>query len=121
MVKHIAFTLYPVKDMARAREFYEKGLGLRPTHDFQGKWVEYILGNGCFALTNMAGSAGPRLPSPNAGGVIAFEVDAVDATVEKLKEAGARVLEAAFDTPVCRMAFVTDTEGNALCVHAKKG
>ena len=28
MIKHIAFTLYPVTDMARARAFYEGALGL---------------------------------------------------------------------------------------------
>lgn len=31
MIKHIAFTLYPVTDMARARRFYEETLGLRLT------------------------------------------------------------------------------------------
>lgn len=33
-VKHIAFTVYPVKDMARARSFYEQDLGLRLGKNF---------------------------------------------------------------------------------------
>ena len=43
MVNSIAFTLYPVTDMARARRFYEDRLGLRMTRrearEFE--WVEY--------------------------------------------------------------------------------
>ena len=41
--------------------------------------------------------------------------------VKKLKAAKAAVKVPAFDTGVCRLAILTDTEGNALCVHAKKG
>ena len=40
MVKHIAFTVYPVTDMLRARAFYEGDLGLKPSMDFEGKWVD---------------------------------------------------------------------------------
>lgn len=117
MVKHIAFTMYPVSDMARARRFYEKGLGLKVTHDFGGKWVEYHLGNGCFAITTMATGVNP---SANAGGSIAFEVENVDAAVAALTAAKAAVKVPAFDSPVCRMAVMTDTEGNAFSLHAKK-
>jgi predicted enzyme related to lactoylglutathione lyase len=117
MVKHIAFTMYPVKDMARARKFYEDGLGLQMTSDYQGKWVEYHLLNGAFAITTMAEGV---TPSAKAGGSIAFEVDDVDATMAKLAESGGKITVPAFDTPGCRMGFAADSEGNGLCVHAKK-
>jgi predicted enzyme related to lactoylglutathione lyase len=117
MVKHIAFTLYPVSDMARARKFYEQGLGLAVTNNFNDAWVEYHLDNGCFAITTMAEGV---KPSASSGGSIAFEVDDVDAAVAKLQAAKASVKVPAFDSPVCRMAVLLDTEGNALCVHAKK-
>lgn len=118
MIKHIAFTMYPVADMARARKFYEEALGL-PLAGVHagGGWVEYHLDNGAFAITTMAKGV---KPAANAGGSIAFEVDAVDETVAKLKAAGAKVAVEEFDTPVCRMAFVLDSEGNSLCIHAKK-
>jgi predicted enzyme related to lactoylglutathione lyase len=117
MIKHIAFTMYPVKNMARARKFYEKGLGLKLTKNFgQGKWVEYHLKNGAFVITTMT----PIAPSAKAGGSIAFEVKDVDATLKKLKAAKAVVKVPPFDTPVCRMAYVLDSEGNALGLHAKK-
>ena len=117
MVKHIAFTMYPVKNMVRARKFYEKSLGLKRPKSFAGgKWVEYHLKNGAFAITTLA----PIKPSATSGGSVAFEVDDVDATIRKLKAAKAAVKVPPFDTPVCRMAIVLDSEGNALCVHAKK-
>ena len=117
MVKHIAFTMYPVKNMTRARKFYEKGLGLKMTKNYDDAWVEYHLGNGAFAITTMA--TGVK-PSANRGGSIAFEVKNVDAAVKKLRAAKAKVKVPAFDTPVCRIAILTDSEGNAITIHAKK-
>jgi predicted enzyme related to lactoylglutathione lyase len=117
MVKHIAFTMYPVKDMARARKFYEKGLGLKMTKNYDDAWVEYHLSGACFAITTMAKAV---KPATNRGGSIAFEVKGVDAAVSKLRKHGAKQLVKAFDTPVCRMAILKDSEGNALMVHAKK-
>jgi predicted enzyme related to lactoylglutathione lyase len=115
MVKWIAFTMYPVIDMKRARRFYEEALGLKMTKDFRGEWVEYHLENGAFALTSMAEGC---KPTPT-GASISFEVDDVDATLETLKKAGSKVLLAPTDTPVCRFAVVTDSEGNALNIHRK--
>lgn len=118
MVKHIAFTMYPVKDMARARKFYEQALGLpQALVHAGGAWVEYHLDNGTFAITTMTKGV---TPSANSGGSIAFEVDDVDATTAKLTAGGATLKVPAFDTPVCRMAVVADTEGNAVTLHAKK-
>lgn len=117
MIKHIAFTMYPVKNMARARKFYEKGLGLKLTKNFgSGKWIEYHVKNGAFVITTMT----PITPSAKAGGSLAFEVKDVDAALKKLKAVKAVVKVPPFDTPVCRMAYVLDSEGNALGLHAKK-
>lgn len=114
-VRKIAFTMYPVKDMARAKRFYGETLGLgAPSYDMMNAWVEWDLAGGCLALTTWAEGVEP---AANAGGSIAFEVDDVDATVEKLGAAGATVKMAPFATPVCRMAVVVDPEGNALIIH----
>ena len=116
MIKHIAFTLYPVKDVARARRFYEEILKLQVTHNFKNSWIEYHLDNGCFAISDMT----PVAPSARAGGSIAFEVDDLDAMVKSLREQNVVVKVEPFATPVCRMAVVLDPEGNALTLHAKK-
>ena len=52
-VIEIAFSCYPVTDMARARKFYEGVLGLKPTmHRRTGgmQWAEYDIGRGTLAL-----------------------------------------------------------------------
>jgi predicted enzyme related to lactoylglutathione lyase len=116
MIKHIAFTMYPVSDMARARRFYEETLGLhlarREAREFE--WVEYDLDGGTFALTNLTEGGAP---SADAGGSIAFEVQNVDETVEQLRAKGVRVKLEPLSTPVCRLAVILDSEGNALTLH----
>jgi hypothetical protein len=53
MIKDVAFTVYPVRDLAQVHRFYEKDLGLNVTMVFENAWVEYTLPNGTFALTTM--------------------------------------------------------------------
>ena len=72
--------------------------------------------NGAFAITTLS----PIKPSAKAGGSTAFEVRNVDEILKKLKRAKAVLKVPAFDTPVCRMAVLLDSEGNAFSVHAKK-
>lgn len=115
VVEHIAFTLYPVKDMRRARRFYERALGLRMTKSFRGEWIEYHLSNGCFAIATAAKSFGPNAKSTQ----IAFEVDDVDAVVDRLCSNGAKIKMAPTSGSVCRVADLIDTEGNAFMIHAK--
>ena len=56
MFKKVAFTMYPITDVPRARKFYEETLGLkRGSMGNQGDkyWIEYDLpGGGCLGLTN---------------------------------------------------------------------
>ena len=53
-VTEIAFSCYPVKDMARARKFYEEILCLKPTmvvgEPGGMQWTEYDIANGTLAL-----------------------------------------------------------------------
>jgi len=72
MLQKVAFTMYPVTDMPRARAFYEEILGLPPSkYGAQSPWVEFDLpGGGCPAITTVT----PNEPSASAGGTIAFEV-----------------------------------------------
>lgn len=114
----VAFSCYPVTDMARARAFYEGPLGLRPATVLDlpdGQWVEYELGPHTLALARMEGWK----PGPD-GGLVALEVRDFAAAVAALKSAGARFRVEPFETPVCRMAMVYDPEGNTLCIHQRK-
>ena len=118
MLKKVAFTVYPVTDVDRARTFYEKVLGLRlgANGGHEGKfWVEYDLpGGGCLAISN----AMPDAPSAKAGGTVAFEVDDLDALVTHLKANDVPIL--APDTirgPHCRMVPCADPDGNSIILH----
>jgi predicted enzyme related to lactoylglutathione lyase len=116
-VIEFAFTCYPVKDMARARAFYEGIFGLKPAmvHGMEnGAWTEYELGEGTFAL----GKAQGWEPSSD-GASMAFEMDDFDDAVADLKARGVSFKVEPFTTPVCRMAFVLDPEGNTLCIHKR--
>lgn len=116
MLKKIAFTMYPVSDMVRARNFYEKTLGLTVgTISSEGAWVEYDLpSGGCFALTTLAKGV---QPGANAGGSVAFEVDNLDHLTTKLKADGVTFKLDIFSSPVCRMVVILDSEGNAVMLH----
>jgi predicted enzyme related to lactoylglutathione lyase len=106
MITSIAFTVYPVSNMDRARAFYEHVLGLHVSYNYRDVWVEYDLGSSTFAITTteMGHTPGAK------GAVVAFEVSDLDAFVQKMKE---------FDTPVCRMAVIEYQDGNHITIHKR--
>ena len=115
MIKEIAFTAYPVTDMARARAFYEGVLGLTVETNHDDCWVEYNVGGGTFVIQTYSAEK----PSGNRGR-IAFEVDDLDATVAHLKAAGTPFTMEVAESPVCRFAMVTDPDGSVVWVHQRK-
>ena len=119
MFKKVAFTMYNVTDLTRARHFYENTLGLTVGKTYvDGVWVEYDLpSGGCFAITTLADG---MKPSSTAGGCVAFEVENLDSLISKLKENGVQFKLDIFHSPVCRMAVVLDSEGNAITLHQLK-
>lgn len=119
MFKKVAFTMYPVSDVARARGFYEETLGLDAGsvgNQGENYWVEYDLpAGGCLALTNFIEDT----PSDAAGGTIALEVEDLDRLMEDLKAKGVTFKSDVIESPVCRMAVCLDTEGNSLLLHQR--
>jgi uncharacterized protein YndB with AHSA1/START domain/predicted enzyme related to lactoylglutathione lyase len=118
MFEKVAFTMYPVKDTARARAFYEGTLGLEVgSHSDNGIWTEYDLpGGGCLALFRTDDTK----PSNSAGGTVAFEVRDLDALVARLEKAGVEVKMKGIESPVCWMAVILDSEGNGILLHQLK-
>jgi len=116
MIKKVAFTMFPVKDTARARHFYEGTLGLKAgKHSDNGVWTEYDLpGGGCLALFN---HPDPKAATAPGGASIAFEVEDLDALVGRLKTEGVTFSAENIVSPVCRMAALNDTEGNTIILH----
>ncbi len=116
MFKKVAFTMYPVLDVGRARKFYEETLGLAVgMAGGQGDmhWVEYDLpGGGCLAITNATDE------EPGAGGgTIAFEVEDLDGLMKDLKRQAVTFKSDIIRGPKCRMAVCLDSEGNSILLH----
>ena len=115
-------TMLPVKDLDRAREFYEKKLGLRALGAKQDGKFEFA-----------GGSGGVIALFPKDGGskadhtAVSFQVKDIGQAIKDLKARG--VVFEDYDFPglktvnhVCvlgseKAAWFKDTEGNYLCIH----
>jgi predicted enzyme related to lactoylglutathione lyase len=119
-ITEIAFSCYPVTDMARARAFYEGILGLMPTMvvgEPDGmQWTEYDIANGTLSI----GSGAPDWVPSSTGCSVGLEVEDFDDAIGHLRGHGVAFHMEPFETPVCRMAFILDPDGNALCIHQRK-
>jgi catechol 2,3-dioxygenase-like lactoylglutathione lyase family enzyme len=118
-VTEIAFSVYPVTDLKRARAFYEGTLGLKPGMVYEGEgvgWIEYEIGPGVVAIG--AGSEHFK-PSAN-GGSVALEVNNFDQAISELKDAGIKFVIEPLDFPGCKMAAVLDPDGNTVTIHRRK-
>ena len=114
-------TMLPVKDMDRARRFYEGCLGLTPG-GFRpdGKFVDVVGGSTLALFPKPEGTKAEHT-------AISFKVRNIAASIEELKRTG--VVFEDYDFPglktvnhVCvlgaeKAAWFKDTEGNYLCIH----
>jgi predicted enzyme related to lactoylglutathione lyase len=115
-VNEAAFFAYPVKDMDRARKFYEGVLGLKVTQEpTTVPWIEYDLGNATLGLGNYDGWT----PSKD-GAMVALEVDDFEKSVAELKALAVPFHFEPLETPVCHMTIILDPDGNAVMVHKRK-
>lgn len=118
-ITEIAFSCYPVADMARARKFYETVLGLKPTMVFgeagSMQWTEYDIGPGTLSL----GAGAPDWTPRSDGCSVGLEVEDFDAAIAHLRANGVKFKMEPFPTPVCRMAMIFDPDGNTICIHKR--
>jgi catechol 2,3-dioxygenase-like lactoylglutathione lyase family enzyme len=116
MFQKVAFTMFPISDPTRARNFYERVLGLeRGLASPNGVWTEYDLpGGGCLALFCHPDPKAARAPG---GASIAFEVADLDALNERLAAEGVVYQGDVVHGPNCRMSNILDSEGNAIILH----
>jgi catechol 2,3-dioxygenase-like lactoylglutathione lyase family enzyme len=116
-----ATCILPVKDMARARRFYEQALGFEVVgHKADGKFVYRCGGTEIALFPKPEGTQAQHT-------ALSFRVDDVGAAVALLQSRG--VAFADYDLPelktvehVCvlgseKAAWFEDTEGNVLCLH----
>jgi predicted enzyme related to lactoylglutathione lyase len=115
MITGIAFVAYPVSDMKRARDFYERMLGLKLEYNYQEEWLEYAVGAGTFAITTMD----IQHPPGRRGAIIAFEVDDLDAIRAALAANRVEMFSEVAVTPVCRSFAAADPDGNEIVLHQR--
>lgn len=115
-------TILPVKEMHRAREFYESKLGLIPVgeHSDGSYWMR--CGHNCTVAL---------VPKPDGTKAehtaMSFEVNNIEEEIRDLEKRGIRFED--YDMPGLqtrnhvfanedeKCAWFTDTEGNILCIH----
>ena len=118
-VTEIAFSCYPVTDMARARKFYEEILHLKPTMTVGEaggmQWTEYEIGAGTLAL----GCGAPDWRPRSDGCSVGLEMQDFDSAIAELKSKGVKFKMEPFPTPVCKMAFISDPDDNTICIHKR--
>ena len=114
-------TMLPVKDMERARKFYEVCLGLKAGNFKADGKFEYAVGGSTLALFPKAEGTKAEHTA------ISFRVEDIGVAIADLKRAG--VVFEDYDFPgfktvdhVCvlgseKAAWFKDTEGNYLCIH----
>jgi predicted enzyme related to lactoylglutathione lyase len=115
-------TILPVIDMKRARNFYERQLGLTPVGmKPDGKFVYACGGGAVIALFPKEGGTKADHTA------VSFQVKDIGAAIKELKTTG--VVFEDYDFPglktvdhVCvlgaeKAAWFKDTEGNYLCLH----
>jgi predicted enzyme related to lactoylglutathione lyase len=104
-----------VQDMERARTFYKETLGLPMTGPDAG-FPEFDLGNVSLYLIDPTKIGGEFAPHTS---TIALRVPDVAEARAALEAAGVEFHGDIRETPVCRMAFFSDSEGNALMLHRR--
>ncbi|HEY6154604.1 MAG TPA: VOC family protein [Candidatus Udaeobacter sp.] len=116
-IKEIGFVAIPVIDIARARKFYEKVLGLRVSDEMMGgKWIEYAVGDHTLAIANV----GEEWKPSDQGTGAALEVENFEEAIKELKNQNVPFAAEPFQTPCCWMAVVQDPDGNKLMIHKLK-
>jgi predicted enzyme related to lactoylglutathione lyase len=116
MIKEIAFTAYPSRDVAALRKWYEDMLGL----NFDGPYVED--GVEKYNQANVNGGYFSLLwhgwieREPGSASGVAFEVDDIDKTIADLRAKGVDAQDA-YATPVCKLSSFNDPEGNRVTLH----
>ncbi|HVU25574.1 MAG TPA: VOC family protein [Opitutus sp.] len=115
-VKELAFVFYPVTDIARAREFYEGLLGLKPGAQFEFSpgqwWIEYDIAGQALAISN-------GVPGTKADNLV-LEVVSLDEAVATLRASGIPLIGEVTEFPPCRLCRIADPFGNEIGLHQLK-
>jgi predicted enzyme related to lactoylglutathione lyase len=112
-VNGIDASYYWAKDLDRATAFYAKLLGVEPTMAMPGMFTEWTFADD----TSFGLYKGEEFKASDG---VMFNVSDVHAAIADAKSSGIAISDHVEDTPVCFMAFGSDTEGNGFILHQRK-
>ncbi|MBV8669541.1 MAG: VOC family protein [Candidatus Eremiobacteraeota bacterium] len=108
-------TTYLVKDVERAKQFYRDIIGLPLRREIRSQGAEFVTpDNTAFTLWKMEDG------SWTAGNGVLFSVADFESAVDQYRKAGVKIAPHVEETPVCKMAFAEDSEGNTFVIHFRK-
>ena len=113
-INNIAFTMYPVSDMERARAFYRDALGLQQTDVAADFWTEFDVAGGTFGIGNFE-----QVGKPGTAQSLALEIADLDGYRATLAERGVEATEP-HELTHCRISVVRDPDGNQVWLHQRK-
>ena len=116
-ISGVDFTIVPIQDFERAKEFYGETLGLEKSKQWgEMPAQEFETGNLTIALMqpDAFGDTFARHQFP-----IALHVDDVAEARAELEGKGVEFTNDTLDSGVCHMAFFHDPDGNALMLHSR--
>ena len=108
-------TFFLVKDMKRARAFYDGLFGMKPATEHAEYWAEYELPDGAtFALGN-----NPSADWRSSAGLL-LGIEDLEDGMKRVKELGGSVTDVEMNGEKCKAHECIDTEGNYLYLHERK-
>jgi predicted enzyme related to lactoylglutathione lyase len=117
-VTAVAFVFYPVRDLARARRFYEEVLELtvaRTSGDGRSRCIEYKIG----AVTLALSADWPDLQPAPGGGVVTLTVRDLDAMLSRLRQHQIPLVVAPTAAFGGLIAAAADPDGNCVAFHQR--
>ena len=119
-IERVDFVSVPVRDLARADDFYGRVLGLERNPASSDRWVEYETGNVTLALVSPAALGPQFLESFTPIWMpVALRVPDVAEARRRLEAAGVEFRGEIIDSGVCHIAVFRDPDGNALQLHRR--
>jgi catechol 2,3-dioxygenase-like lactoylglutathione lyase family enzyme len=114
-VERVDFVSFLTQDIPRARHFYADTLGLEIETEGESD-MEFRAGQVTLDIFDPSSIGQPFVPSP-AG--LALRVSDVDAARAELEAKGVEFQGDTIVTSVCKQAWFTDPDGNALMLHRR--
>src|SRR5262249_40592921 len=116
-VRAVDFIMYCTRDMRRTRKFYRELFGLKRGGEWNDFWSEFKTLPVILCLNGLS----TRLNWNWQGlAAIVLAVSDIYAVIEACRRRKVKILIELVETRVCWMAFISDPEGNRICLHQRK-